>query len=1160
MSLADINFTQLRDGAVDVDPDIRFMALQDFQKYVTSAPFQETQIASKNVATFIPKLYDLIKDPIPDVQSHAVKSVAPLVTFLPIDMVVEVASHLYAMITADRHHQPGPGFTTTVPTMALRGLIQAGAGGKLDAKSARVLADTLLALAEPDAPRSLDAMEVLTDTIRSYGYVLKPSEASRLVQSLIEIAIAGDGGDDTAKLVGRRAVVAVGYLCHYLTDFDAAGASILRQHHRPVQYALLSTLVSSQSATRHLADSSIDVVWAFAKTDLDPVDIDDTDYDQVNDHTHTVERSLELLTQVLGSPACVDLTSVEQEVVGICERFLRYKPFGDDDDDYSDDDDIEFSDDDDIGDDGDEDGSWKVRTKACELLAAAATRFGALGSSVPVPPITDDNEHVSHVAIKTVEALITNGNVNIIPDVVHLTSTRLLEKPGQLGVTLKLVEVVNDADLTHDTVEVFAKSKHPTNSLDVLAFFRFAVDEAKVDRDSMLIILDDLIANLDDKSFNIIGESISVLTSLFDRADGGSIADATRVSKIAANLQEKIANANKKYSSDLIQLAIRCLAVLVSRVSADEWTQPAVDSIVSQLAGETNVVTTLESLFYICDKLSEAQARHVIHQLTGLIISNHETVCTAALRLLYHLLIHGHTHDIDTQAVVQNVLRLVAASHARTVDEELKVLTLLNQYPPEVSAMVIKLINNSSDEKPVADSGYDLVRSMAIADGDFGQFYQQLSERVDKSKFAAARALATVAVAGKLSEPVRAAEAAPTSSVFNLNFLGCAADFGVAVSTKINDLLDSTPQTKDEISAVSYCVGSITKANPQQLPVLVDFYVTSPSSKHRWLAVMALKGPVEVVDPATGKQVFETIVERVASISELGNNVTEELKSSGEVLSEICLRNPEMLTQLLAKFHQRHGDLSLSSVYVMIAIAKQLVTKLDDDAKLAQFLQLVCHYMDVVVNLKVREAAVGTLLTALHNRTAVVISLLTDTVLPVLFNQMVPEESFKKVIQMGPHKYIHDEGVVIRTLTYEFLYSLVSLTSEVKSEVLEEVVKNMVLSGLTDTDVVTNKVACENLIHFIDCHQSEFARVVIGVPSTFSTFMDNLSALLQKNVAKNAHPQDVESFENRIEAIVKLVKKVDQTYNFKEAYPSDVVQAWQRFLSSVKMSKGARYL
>lgn len=64
LTMPDINFNSLEDRAIDVDPDIRFMALEDLRKFLTDDTITISRTAiNQSLNNMIPTLLKMLNDP-----------------------------------------------------------------------------------------------------------------------------------------------------------------------------------------------------------------------------------------------------------------------------------------------------------------------------------------------------------------------------------------------------------------------------------------------------------------------------------------------------------------------------------------------------------------------------------------------------------------------------------------------------------------------------------------------------------------------------------------------------------------------------------------------------------------------------------------------------------------------------------------------------------------------------------------------------------------------------------------------------------------------------------------------------------------------------------------------------------------------------------------
>lgn len=98
LTMHDINFNILKDRAMDVDPDIRFMALEDLRKFLQdeSAALTRTTL-NQSLENFFPILLNMLNDQNPDVQTQAIKSFEPMVKYLSNETFSKLVKKLFAL-------------------------------------------------------------------------------------------------------------------------------------------------------------------------------------------------------------------------------------------------------------------------------------------------------------------------------------------------------------------------------------------------------------------------------------------------------------------------------------------------------------------------------------------------------------------------------------------------------------------------------------------------------------------------------------------------------------------------------------------------------------------------------------------------------------------------------------------------------------------------------------------------------------------------------------------------------------------------------------------------------------------------------------------------------------------------------------------------------
>lgn len=158
---------------------------------------------------------------------------------------------------------------------------------------------------------------------------------------------------------------------------------------------------------------------------------------------------------------------------------------------------------------------------------------------------------------------------------------------------------------------------------------------------------------------------------------------------------------------------------------------------------------------------------------------------------------------------------------------------------------------------------------------------------------------------------------------------------------------------------------------------------------------------------------------------------------------------------------------------------------------------------------------------------------------------------------MGPSKYVLDEGLEIRKLCYEFIYSIISLDEATlaKNQVnLEDIAAKIIEFGLTDDQTDITLLTCINLINYIDLHKSSAVELVSrdrGV--LLGNMITSLKKQLGKKLSSKATAQETETFQERIKSIIKLSKKFNGVVEAAEnSELATVIRSWNDYISDLK--------
>ncbi|CQB89738.1 TATA-binding protein interacting (TIP20) [Chlamydia trachomatis] len=193
----------------------------------------------------------------------------------------------------------------------------------------------------------------------------------------------------------------------------------------------------------------------------------------------------------------------------------------------------------------------------------------------------------------------------------------------------------------------------------------------------------------------------------------------------------------------------------------------------------------------------------------------------------------------------------------------------------------------------------------------------------------------------------------------------------------------------------------------------------------------------------------------------------------------------------------------------------------------------------------------------MHSKPDTILPILDLIILPKIFDQLQAEDSFKKIITMGPYKYVLDEGLEIRKLCYEFIYSVISLENAVIKKYninLEKIASKIIEVGLIDTQTDITVLACINLTNYIELHKDSAVELITrDGGNAFTTMINNLKKQLSKKLSAKASTQDSESHQERIKSIIKLSKKFASVVEAAESIElAAAIRVWNEYNNDLK--------
>ncbi|KAG7661252.1 TIP120 [[Candida] subhashii] len=1220
--MSDINFNSLKDKAMDVDPDIRFMALEDFRKSLENDYALSTRgsLASQ-LEAFIPILLRMLEDQNPDVQNQAIKSFEPMVKYLTNDGLLTLIKRLYSMVQASNGKQNGSSnlksFTTSIPNMALRSLFAqsnsrdtsdfvsdklSASNYRFDVQLSRSIMNFLIPkIIETGKEASIDSIELLIDIIVEIGYVLTLRELHSLSVYLVHVSFTEAG------IISKKSIVALEKVINLINDphsIDLVLDEINDTESRSnsdnklfVKFQLYSVCLNrgiapSEEKITQIYNTIYSTIDIEKSIEEDQEDENELDFDLI------LQENL-LKDEALGT--LIDLTTKGflppangNQVIDLLKAFLNYDPLNANDyDDFDDDDeDIVFSDDDQEGNDGEEnDGSWKLRAKSAMLVRPLLQWFPesleVLSKSIlPILPIQDANDQVVIEAVKAAISIINATpidkytHIQAIVPLINASLDKLRE--DQFPIILKLIESLNRfrrIELVEKSFKCFQDRKIDTSSsIDYLQFFSSILNSFEnIPCQILEQIVSVLSKNLEDKSFNMIAQSVECLTVLFNHNDAKEV-PSELLQTVTDSLHSKVMN-SKKYTNELMRLCIVALGQALSN-GLSVSRKDILDTFKSSITLEGTCKTTIEVLNKTfagisADEISPDYATFIIEKSSSLILSNNENISLGSLRIMNQCLQKYPALELDCGLILPNLIQSLKNSSKSLYKHIFQSCILLSskifqseQLRVELLQTMVQLVNDGKVN--VDDSTfYDLLRiSCRFENG----LFTYLERNLDINLLTSAKILAICVVeSNNEAEVIKRKEeffhylANNVNSplfAFPIRFLGYVGEAvpleDITVDLLISLLKNPSLTNDANIEATATALALIARNDVQSnTPILLKAYTSSENATVRNGLLTSLGSVVDSCNALQSELIWKCIFNHPV---EFKHSAIAELRRSGEILGKVINNSPTGAEKLLQACE---GQTNLKAVYLILVVEKTLLNSLEgsyaNDALLISLNQFAVGWLDIV-NVDIRQIVVGNLLTGLHNKPSCILPNLKNLILPKLFQCLKAEEAFKKTIAMGPYKYVIDEGLEIRKLSYEFIYSLISLDEGTIQQYdinLEDIAENIIQQGLCDDQSDIIVLACINLVHFITHHQQSAASLLTrDNGSLFTTIIANLNTQLNKKLSVKASAQDTESHEERIKSIVKLSKKFNQvveTFYSENIELVNLVQAWKDYVSALKV-------
>ncbi|KAK6460466.1 armadillo-type protein [Scheffersomyces coipomensis] len=1176
--MSTFNINALKDKSLDVDPDLRFMALEDFRK---GLPAEKANTPNQAIEAFIPVLFRLLKDENSYVQNSAVKSFEPIIGFISDKALIKMVQGLFSLAVIDQSDSTRglKSFTTSIPTMTLKSLLNSPI--LLDKKDVcRKIMEFVLPKTK-ELSVTIDVVEILADLTKNLSYVLVKDEIYNLLVYLLDLIVNHKG------IISKRSIASFEYLFKYVKDSDIKTkilTLIQRVSDVLVKFQLYSIAFKNKvSVNDKLVQDVFGEVVQALDINQSSIDLDDFDYDSLVELNIIREQSLTLLADMLDI-----LTPFYDKVFDIIFHFLSFNPLQRDDlDTFIDsDDDIDFEDEEEIEDNfGDDDNSWKLRLKSCEILQLCISEsslfFPKLSQSlVSKIPVDDTNDLVSNEALKTFISIASTFSTSDDERFTYIKSRvsgilQIKSKIGQFPTLFALIKEMNrfqDGTIISDTFSSFKSlTINSRGASEYLSFYNSVLDtyvrEGALSNSTVDFMANDLISALDEKGISVLTEIMRTLKKLLKNPNSIFICNDLVV-ELKVALLSKVSNA-RTYSSDFIQNCIDVVAVLATTIVKNDV--EIVDVLWNCLSNEILSKTSLEALLVIYSSESTISGAISLSELSRLISKGDESTYILALDLAY-LVIPKTT--LSTDDIIDVILRRKGENDIGRIFAVLNLIFVQGRMSPKYLQEIIEFsisLVNSGTIKIDDNSFFEFIGNVSRAQSDL---FFDLSQHLNFNLESSSKALAIVCVGAQLNNEIEKAEQLflqqADSFLFSIQFLGYVGKYIPFKNISALDFFKLLNNVNDEATkeAIAVAIGNFTLKNiTEGLDILLENF-SATDSKNSIFLITSFR----LILPDCTKEQLESIWKKVWSETKklpFDHSVCLQLRSIGDLLGDIVVQHNVLVYSILEKYGDNTiSEFNFTEIYTISVVLKQLINKLDNSEEslsiLEKLIRISAYWTDLL-SIDIRQLVIGNFLTALHTIPSIVLCHLQSLILPQLYKQLSAEEKFKKIISMGPSKYILDEGLEIRKLTYEFLYALLSFANETLTQYnisLYEIGINIVNKGLKDEQVDIIVLACINIINFLNNHEQEFVDIILsGDGEILISIIGSLKKSLDKKLSDKASSQETENHQERMKAVTKSSKRLARSIDTLQCIlPPAAELAWSEYIVNLKTKYSIYYM
>ncbi len=1119
---ADQKLKQILDKSKDVDPDLRFMALNDLNKLLVEHNLIINKVNSYS-SKIIKILLDSLNDPNSDVQNQSLKCFKPLVSSLDDQEILEILRDLNAGQTTSAS------ITTSIQTMAINEILK-NLNLKHSSTGSLIVVELLPSLISNGSGliTSLDSIEILTDLINNLGSTIPSNELSKIYTALVK-TIFGE-----VNIISKKSVVALGYLVNSLSveEFENVIALIQNSHgdsYEDINLTLL-TFNSLAKANHDLFIPYLQQVldFSFHHLYLNNEDLDD---DQIKIDEVRYE-ALQLIASLVSIGE--SFKPFISTILTIVQKFLTYDPYTNNyeeeemDNDFSDEE--EFSDDEDFDDMEEEsdDNTWKLRKQAAKLCSLLVVQFPTILFQIYsegifetlINSVSDSSETVSFEKIHAMDSII---EVTIKQHGKRSNRKRRGSDVSMSDIDDSLTQMNKlRGKIVSRFIKELSNVKH--NNLSkfntLLQFFqRFN----RLDED-----LKPLLIAIGEHNFGLNLDLLKFYSSLLKNNDleyfGGELNYIIETINSGLTSKNHISILNSiEASIDLLNLAYNetltnsIIEIANTNKNDSEIRNTAIQSLGELKKLPPKKVNDLHELFVDTLKY-EPIVVSTIKSITGLVEFYNDTIETEVINKIvkiYEKIVLDFNYSINVIESLGVIVRYFE------IDSSIGDLLLKLFEEDKYQSQILRVVSNLKFDKSKLKSIF--LKASTIDEIDDGAIIE-LGKRIgselipnlesDTSNIRNIKVLAEIVINENLIDYVRAREQDLVQNnndlIFNIRLLGYVGE-KITLAISIDQLLSHFADDETKVYAAE-ALGRMISKNSKEY--LAGFLQKIQNDEYRYLLLISIKQVLKINNGLVYND-FNDIWNTIISILEREEDIDDDLaKISAQNLGLILVKNNDT-----NYFYNKASELidsnSSSIVYTIIASIK-FILAYDNLISIELIESILLQVFNKISdeNLKIKQISVITLITVLNNQFNLLIPYL-PTVLPIVYEELAMRKQYQETIQIGPFKHKVDKALEVRKNSFEILYKL-SLNHHLLNNVDYNQVLSMVIKHGLSSDIIS-------ISSLIIIKLLEFDDVLLSVED--KQFLSNGIDKLLGNIKKKEDQQKDSKEEQETKSVLINLRK-----------------------------------